>query len=66
MKTFELISEKKKKNLTQLEISNLLNLSITQYSKKERGKVDFTNSEIKKIKTILNLTPERINEIFLT
>lgn len=66
MKTFELISERKKKNLTQLEISNLLNLSITQYSKKERGKVDFTNSEIKKIKTILNLTPERINEIFLT
>lgn len=66
MKTLELISERKKKDLTQTEISKLLNLSITQYGKKERGKVDFTNSEIQKMKVILKLTPERIDEIFLT
>lgn len=66
MKNFELISERKRKNLTQTDLSKILNLSTTQYSKKEQGRVEFTAKEIKKIKNVLQLTPERINDIFLT
>lgn len=66
MKNLELIAERNRKGLNQSDISKLLHLSTTQYCKKERGKVDFTISEVKKIKDILNLSVERVVEIFLT
>ena len=66
MKQFELISERKRKNLNQTDLSKMLGLSITQYSKKEKGRVEFTAKEIKKIKDVLQLTPERVDDIFLT
>lgn len=66
MKSLELVAERNRKGLKQIDISKLLNLSIIQYGKKERGQVDFTITEVKKIKSILNLDAERINEIFLT
>lgn len=66
MKSLELVAERNRKGLRQNDISKLLNLSIIQYGKKERGQVDFTISEVKKLKNILNLDANQIIEIFLT
>ncbi len=66
MQRLELISERNRKGLSQKKIAKELNLSVVQYGKKERGTVDFTISEVKLMKKILNLDVKRIYEIFLS
>lgn len=65
MQRLELISERNRKGLSQEKIAKELNLSVVQYGKKERGVVDFTITEVKMMKKILNLDGKRIEEIFL-
>lgn len=64
MKTNLLKSERVKKGLTQKMISKNLEIDVTSYSKKENGIIEFKASEIKTIKNILNLTPDKVVEIF--
>ncbi|MDB1923351.1 helix-turn-helix transcriptional regulator [Clostridium tertium] len=64
MKTNLLKSERVKKGLTQKMISKNLEIDVTSYSKKENGIIEFKASEIKAIKNILNLTPDKVVEIF--
>lgn len=64
MKSNLLKAERVRYNLTQKEISKILNIDVTSYSKRETGVMDFKSSEINLLKHLLKLTPEKIDEIF--
>ena len=53
------------KETTQLNLSKLLDLSITSINQKMNGNVIFKPKEIKKIKDYLNLTNDEVVEIFI-
>jgi transcriptional regulator with XRE-family HTH domain len=57
-------SERVKSGFTQKDLSNALNKNVSTYSKKENGLIEFTASEIKTLKQILNLSPQTIDAIF--
>ncbi len=63
----QLLKSKRALNsFTQDEIADILGLSRESYRKKECGKIDFKQSEIKKIKDCLKLTNDEVCEIFFT
>ncbi|MEN8905736.1 MAG: helix-turn-helix transcriptional regulator [Clostridiales bacterium] len=45
---------------TQKDISEILDLSMVQYSKKEKGKAPFSLAEAKKLSEYFNITIEEI------
>lgn len=64
MNRIELKVERVRNNLTQEELSKKLDISYSAYVSKEQGRSDFTREEIKNLKEILNLSDERLIEIF--
>lgn len=64
MKSNLLKSERVKNGLTQKQISKLLDIDSTSYSKKENGIIEFRTSEINVIRKIFKLSPIQIVEIF--
>ena len=53
--------------LTQGDVSKVLGLKNTSsYSKKENGKTDFSQSEIKKLIKLFRLDPEETIDIFFS
>lgn len=64
MKPNLLKAERVKVGLTQKDLSIALKKDVSTYSKKENGLVDFTASEIRTLKQVLNLNPETIDAIF--
>lgn len=64
MKSNLLKSERVKNGLTQKQISKLLEIDATSYSKKENGIVEFKTSEINLIRKIFKLSPEETIKIF--
>jgi transcriptional regulator with XRE-family HTH domain len=64
MKPNLLKAERVKAGLTQKDLSIALKKDVSTYSKKENGLVEFTASEIRDLKQLLNLSPETIDKIF--
>lgn len=64
MKPNLLKAERVKAGLTQKDLSIALKKDVSTYSKKENGLVEFTASEIRALKQLLNLSPETIDKIF--
>lgn len=60
----ELKGKRVMEGLTQQHMANLLQISISSYCRKENGKVDFSQGEIKTIYERLNLSPEELVRIF--
>jgi len=54
------------KEKTQVEMAEVLGISLVSVSKKMNGVIKFSLEEVKKIKEYLNLTDEEINQIFLS
>lgn len=52
--------------LKQEDVSNILNISLTAYRKKEVGKVEFKVSELKKLITLFHLTEKEVYDNFLS
>jgi len=65
MKTNELKAEFARHGKTYEDISKLLNISEGSVQRKVNGLTQFKPSEISVLKDALNLTPERVDEIFL-
>ncbi|MCC2087947.1 helix-turn-helix domain-containing protein [Mammaliicoccus sciuri] len=58
----EILKNKRERALkSQTDVSIELNISLTSYSEKERGKRDFTESEMKALAKIFNCT---LNDLF--
>ena len=64
MMTRELKSIRVRKDLTQEEIAEKLEMSVTAYSKRENGHIEFSVSEVRKVKEVLNLSDEEVIRIF--
>ncbi|MBC5627559.1 helix-turn-helix transcriptional regulator [Clostridium sp. NSJ-6] len=64
MKSNLLKAERIKIGITQKNISEYLNIDVSTYSKKENGLIEFKASEIRLLKKVLDLTPQKISEIF--
>lgn len=64
MKSNELKAEFIRYEKTYEDIAKLLDISEGSVQRKVNGTTQFKPSEIAILKTILNLTPERIDEIF--
>ena len=64
MKSNILKSERIKVGITQKSMSKHLNIDVSTYSKKENGLIEFKASEIRLLKKVLDLTPQKISEIF--
>lgn len=64
MKPNILKSERIKCNLIQTDVAKALKINPASYSKKENGILEFKSSEINILKKLLNLSPEKIDEIF--
>ena len=62
----ELRVERFRKDITQEQMAKLLNLSPTTYVRRENGTNEFSRKEIAEIARLLNLSLDRVNEIFLT
>lgn len=56
----------KRQGITQNELAEILGLTYQTISIKMNGHKDFTQSEIRRIKIILALTPEEVCDIFLS
>lgn len=56
----------KRQGITQNELAEILGLTYQTISIKMNGHKDFTQSEIRRIKKILSLTPEEVCDIFLS
>ena len=50
---------------SQTDVAEELDITMTTYGKKERGDLDFTQSEIYTLKILLKLTNEDVIYIFL-
>ena len=61
----ELRAEIARKNVTKAQIAKELGISRTGLSLKLAGNHEFKESEIKRLVTILRLSPEDVNRIFL-
>lgn len=61
-----LIGYRKMLNINQTNFARLLEISLTTYSKKERGKVEFTQNEMIKITSFLkeNIPDVTMDDIF--
>lgn len=64
MKSNLLKSERVKLGITQKKVCEKLKIDVSTYSKKENGVIEFKASEIRALKNILKLTPEKIDDIF--
>ena len=64
MNSNELKAEMKRNNDTQEKLAEALGLQISGVSDRINGKIDFRRSELGKIRSRYNLTPERFDEIF--
>ena len=64
MKTNELKAEFARSEKTYEDIAKLLDISLTSIQRKVNGANEFKPSEIAILKNVLNLTPNRIDEIF--
>jgi transcriptional regulator with XRE-family HTH domain len=55
-------------DLTQLELADILGISLTSYNKKETGKVPFTVEELKKLSEYFDVPIENFfnDEVFKT
>ena len=62
----ELRAEIARKKITQKRIAEALGLSPTGLSLKLAGNNEFKESEIKALVSVLDLTPDDVNRIFLT
>lgn len=51
---------------SQTDVAEVLDMTMTTYGKKERGDLDFSQSEIYTLKKLLNLTNEEVIEFFLS
>lgn len=51
---------------SQTDVAEALDMTMTTYGKKERGDLDFSQSEIYVLKTLLYLTNEDIIDIFFS
>ena len=60
----ELRVERFRKDITQEQMAKLLNLSPTTYVRRENGTNEFSRKEIAEIARWLNLSLDRVNEIF--
>lgn len=65
MNRAELRAEIARKGISNRSIANQLGISEQAFYNKIGGVREFKESEIKKLIQILELTPERVNEIFL-
>lgn len=66
MNVNELRAEIARKGIQHNELADYIGISATAFSKKINGKNEFKLSEITKIAKMLDITPERRNEIFFT
>lgn len=64
MNITELKVEMTRNNVNQEEFSKMINISPAMLSKKLNGVCKITREDIVKIKSALNLSPVRIDEIF--
>lgn len=62
----ELKALRVKNGFTQKDIAEILGISETSYNKRENGSLEFTISEIKKLKNIFNLSNDDIIRIFFS
>lgn len=53
-------SARAEKNLTQIDLANLIGMSPATYCKKEQGQTDFYVKEVVKICEVLGKRPEEI------
>ena len=53
-------------NLSQSNVAEELDMTMTTYGKKERGDLDFSQSEIYTLKILLHLTNDEVFEFFLS
>ena len=51
---------------SQTDVSEVLDMTMTTYGKKERGDLDFSQSEIYTLKDLLHLTNEEVFEFFFS
>jgi DNA-binding XRE family transcriptional regulator len=51
---------------SQTNVAEELDMTMTTYGKKERGDLDFSQSEIYTLKNLLHLTNEEVFEFFLS
>lgn len=51
---------------SQTDVAEKLDMTMTTYGKKERGDLDFSQSEIYTLKNILHLTNDEVIEYFLS
>lgn len=54
------------RGLSSRELSKALGIAESTLYNKRYGKTDFNRGEIKKIKTVMNLSEDEVDEIFLT
>lgn len=66
IKTLDLKAEMLKRGITNDKMANALNISHTTMNLKINNKREFKQSEIKKIKKYLDLSPEELVNIFFT
>ena len=64
MNTRELAAELARKGLRFTAIANMIGISKTAFYRKMNGQSQFKLREIKSLKEILSLSPDRISEIF--
>lgn len=64
MKPNELKAELSRNEMTYQDIADALEISIVAVQRKMNGVSEFKSSEIGTLKDVLNLTPERVAEIF--
>ena len=51
---------------SQTDVAEELDMTMTTYGKKERGDLDFSQSEIYTLKNLLHLTEEEVFEFFFS
>ena len=64
MKSNELKSELTRMEMTYQDVADALGISVVAVQRKVNGTSEFKSSEIKALREVLNLTPERVDEIF--
>lgn len=61
---YELVKQRKMRNLTQKDMAELLGVVPITYFRKENGKVDFTDAEKLKILDLFELPKEKVSIFF--
>jgi len=64
MKPNELKAELSRSEMTYQDIADALDISIVAVQRKVNGNSEFKSSEIGTLRDVLNLTPDRVAEIF--